>query len=317
MKVISELPSPGCPKVLILLAAFNGSRWIVEQIESILNQKNADVTLVISDDCSTDDTRLKIDRYAERDLRVRVVSPPKATGSAAKNFLWLIQTTPLGNHGFVSFADQDDVWDHDKLSRGISMLVKSGAAGYSCAVTAFWNNGREMTLGQSNRLTASDFLFESAGQGCTYLLSGDFYIKARHFILQHTDEILSVRYHDWAIYALSRSWKLGWIFDEMPRLRYRQHSLNDTGARYTLDGVFKRIALLRTGWYGAQLRTIARICIAASPTDPTIGEWCNILYRTQSIKRRYDIVRFCINKGGRRRSAETAIVIGAAIAGWL
>jgi len=302
--------------VLVLLAARNGSTWIVEQIESILAQVGVDVTLLISDDSSTDDTRSKVIHYVDSDVRVRLTSPGIPTGSAAQNFLWLIRSTVLEGHTFVAFADQDDVWHTDKLSRGIDLMRHCAASGYSCSVNAFWSDGGEMTLGQSDRLTASDFLFEGAGQGCTYVLTAELYLRARAFFAKHESECARLHYHDWAIYALSRSWKLGWAFDRQVMLRYRQHPSNDTGARYSFGGVRRRLSLLGNGWYAEQLHVIARICSLAAPDDPLIQEWCRILGEPVTFTRRYWIARFCL-RGGRRRAADRAILVGAALLGWL
>jgi glycosyltransferase involved in cell wall biosynthesis len=56
------------PKVLVLLAAFNGSDWIVEQIESILGQEGVDLSLLIGDDGSTDGTLAKLEGYASKTI---------------------------------------------------------------------------------------------------------------------------------------------------------------------------------------------------------------------------------------------------------
>jgi len=303
------------PKVLVLLAAFNGSKWILQQVESILCQVNVDIHLIISDDGSTDGTRATIDQLTA-DHRVHVVTPAAPTRSAAQNFLWLIRNTPADEYDFISFADQDDVWQEDRIFRGCSDLIKSNAQGYSSAVIAFWSDGRKSTLTPVKTPTASDFLFESAGQGCTYVLDRTFYRRLRAFFIDHGSETQLLHYHDWAIYALSRTWKLRWAFDTKPRLSYRQHEKNDTGARTSLDGVLKRIGWIKDGWYSHQLRTIANICVAASPADPVISEWHDLLVQPRGFSRRWGMVRFCL-RGGRRRLYDKAILVSAVVAGWI
>jgi rhamnosyltransferase len=303
------------PKVLVLLAAFNGSKWILEQAESILNQINVEIHLIISDDGSTDGTRAMIERLAT-DQRVRTISPPVPTGSAAQNFLWLIRSTPVDGYDFISFADQDDIWYADKIYRGCCALSKTAAKGYSSAVTAFWSDGRERTLAQVETLTSSDYMFEGAGQGSTFVLAGAFYSRLRAFLLEHTSQTKLLHYHDWAIYALSRSWKINWIFDHKPCLRYRQHGENDTGARTTLGGIGRRLGRIKNGWYLEQLRVIADICFAASPSDPVIAEWHELLARPRGFVRAWHIAGFCL-RGGRRRLSDRVILLSAVIAGWI
>ena len=56
----------------ILLATFNGEKYIKQQIESILNQTYSNIRLIISDDCSKDNTREILKQYEEKDKRVTI-----------------------------------------------------------------------------------------------------------------------------------------------------------------------------------------------------------------------------------------------------
>jgi rhamnosyltransferase len=296
------------PTVLVLMAAYNGAKWIQDQVQSILAQADVKVALVISDDGSTDRTRSLLDRFT-LDERVTLSSPTSPTGSAAQNFLWLIRNRSAENFSFVAFADQDDLWDVDKLSRACEALGAGGAGGYSCAVTAWWSGGREVILSQLDRATESDFLFEGAGQGCTYVLTAAFYQRIRAFLIQNPALTASLHFHDWAIYALSRSWRIPWTFDPAPKMKYRQHGANDTGARASIGGIVRRFRLIKAGWYGRQIATIARICFAAAPADPVIAEWHGLLAAPVGLARWYRLARFCLRGGRRRLSDKTALLI--------
>jgi rhamnosyltransferase len=302
-------------KILVLLAAFNGSKWILEQVDSILRQVDVDVDLVISDDGSTDGTRTMIERLTA-DSRVHAICPKAPTRSAAQNFLWLIRSTPADEYDFIAFSDQDDVWDEAKLYRGCKALIEAGAQGYSSAVVAFWSDDRKKTLVPMQKPTTSDFLFESAGQGCTYILDPTFYRSLRTFFVQHETATKRLHYHDWAIYAVARSWNLKWVFDQKPGMRYRQHENNDTGARASMSGIIIRLGRIKHGWYTEQLRTIASICLEASPEDPLISTWNRLLGQPSGILRRWHIAGFCF-RGGRRRWYDQAILLGAVVAGWI
>jgi rhamnosyltransferase len=305
----------GKPRVLVLLAAYNGAQWITEQIDSILNQEGVDVELLISDDGSTDETTSKIQNFA-KDPRIKLVFPPAPTRSAAQNFLHLIRNAPAGDCSHIAFADQDDIWEIRKLRLACLALRQRNAAGYSCAVRAFWSHGRETILRQADRVTRSDFMFEGAGQGCTFVLTAAFYGRLREFLRAHPAETEALHYHDWAVYAISRSWGACWVFDNQALVRYRQHLSNDTGARANLDGIKKRLALLKSGWYARQLRTIAQVCFAAAPADPTISQWQRLLSEPRGWKRKWRIAQFCL-KGGRRRAVDNTILVGATLAGWI
>jgi rhamnosyltransferase len=303
------------PKVLVLLAAYNGSRWIGEQISSILRQAHVDVDLLIRDDRSSDDTLVEIQKYAA-DPRVRVVSAPVASGSAAQNFLSLIRNTIADEYDFVALSDQDDIWNDQKLSRACSALTNADASGYSCAVTAFWDGGRKAIMRQVDATTESDFLFEGAGQGCTFVITSDLYRRLRSFVLQHPAETVSIHYHDWVLYALSRLWRVRWVFDRQPMMKYRQHGDNDTGARLSARGIRMRLGLIKSGWYTQQLSAVSRLCLAAAPSDPLIIEWNKLLSLPQGLVRRYHVLRCCM-RGGRRRRSDNLMLLGAVIAGWV
>jgi rhamnosyltransferase len=303
------------PRVLVLLAAHNGGKWIVQQIETILNQRCVDVRLVVSDDGSCDDTPAKVRLFAA-DPRVSIVAPPVATGSAAQNFMWLIRNTCADGFAFVALADQDDIWHEDKLNIACSALEAHGAAGYSCAVTAFWEHGRERTLTQNASSRELDFMFEGAGQGCTFVLQNIFFRRVQEFFRSNSEQLHSLHYHDWAIYALSRSWKLSWHFDADSMVKYRQHERNDTGARLSRSGIGKRLRLIKNGWYRKQLEVISRICAIAAPADARIADWNVLLAQPPSLPRRFKIARICIMQG-RRRALDNVVLLAAVFSGWV
>jgi rhamnosyltransferase len=303
------------PKILVLLASHNGSNWILEQVTSILDQVDVDISMVISDDCSTDDTGSLLKNYSN-DSRVEVISPGSATGSAAQNFFWLMRRRPAEGYEFIALADQDDIWPREKLACACAALGASGAGGYSCTTTAFWPEGRTATLRQAMGLTSSDFLFESGGQGCTYVMTGGFYSKVRDFLIRSHETTGSVHYHDWTIYALSRVWSIPWYFDPRPMLKYRQHASNDTGARASFIGIRRRIERIKGGWYSEQMREIARVSLSAAPNDATLVEWIRLLDLPKGLNRRLRIFLFCL-RGGRRRLLDQLMLLFAALAGWI
>ena len=303
------------PKILVLLAACNGSRWIRAQIESILAQEGVDLRIAVRDDCSTDGTPRELARFAQ-DKRVAIVASTAASGSAARNFLTLIGENAADAFDFVAFADQDDLWNRDKLVRACRMLAASTSAGYSSATIAAWEDGRKQVVRPSGAPTASDFLFEGAGQGCTFVLTSGLYEQVRRFLGSHAELTHRLHYHDWMVYALARSWGERWCFDTQPSMQYRQHGGNDTGARGTLGGIARRLSLVRHGWYRTQLHIIAELCSSAAPANVTVLAWRRELARPQGWTRRLQLARFCLY-GGRRRTRDNIIAVLAALSGWI
>jgi rhamnosyltransferase len=301
--------------VLVLLATCNGAQWVRDQLESILAQKDVELQITARDDGSTDGTRVELARLAT-DPRIRVCGAAVPSGSAAQNFLTLIRDNAASGFDFVAFSDQDDIWHADKLSRACRMLSATSAAGYSCATLAAWEDGREVLLSQSTRFTAADFLFEGAGQGCTFVLPAAFYERVRTFALERQALTSAVHYHDWAVYALARAWRLQWCFDPIPSVKYRQHGSNDTGARSSFQGLKKRLTLIRSGWYRRQLEAIVDLCWAAAPDNVTVCAWRSLLYKEDGWQRRLGMITFCLGRG-RRRMGDKLILVAAALAGWM
>ena len=62
------------PKVSIVLPTYNGSAFITEAIDSILNQTFSDFELIIVNDCSTDNTFQLCKDYAQKDKRIKLIS---------------------------------------------------------------------------------------------------------------------------------------------------------------------------------------------------------------------------------------------------
>lgn len=104
--------------VVVLLSTYNGEQYIEEQIESILNQRNCTVTLIIRDDMSTDKTCGILDEYSKKG-KLQWYRDGENLG-AAKSFMRLLLNAPEAD--YYAFADQDDVWKSDKLSHALSVL---------------------------------------------------------------------------------------------------------------------------------------------------------------------------------------------------
>ena len=103
------------PEVEVLLATYNGARFLREQLDSIIAQDYGNIRVLARDDGSNDGTVEILDQYAKRfpgSFRLMPASAP--TGSAKNNFLLLMKASRADH---ICFADQDDVWLPDKVSR--------------------------------------------------------------------------------------------------------------------------------------------------------------------------------------------------------
>lgn len=303
-------------KILVLLACRNGANWIEEQLDSILAQQGVLLSILIQDDKSSDSTTAIIARYAQAHPdRIRVFLNEVGTGSAGGNFRKLFARADLSATDYVALADQDDIWHPDKLIRAVSAIEHSGARGYSAAVTAFWEDGRESILAQSPHTRALDFIYEGAGQGCTFLLPVAEFLQVQEFCRQHESLLAGFHFHDWLIYILVRSAGSKWYFDAQPAMRYRQHESNDMGARGGLHGVRRRIALIRQGWYIKQLRIALEIYRLAGGRDALALSMTDLLEGKPSLLRKCRLA-WLTALHGRRRFSDRAALTAFVIAGW-
>ena len=108
-------------KVQVLLSAYNGEKYLEEQIRSILAQEHKQLTLLIRDDGSTDHTIDIIKRYADNYENVAYYTG-KNLGVQQSFFNLMKHADKTAD--FYAFADQDDVWMPDKITRAIALLEK-------------------------------------------------------------------------------------------------------------------------------------------------------------------------------------------------
>mgnify|MGYP000166718960 FL=1 len=246
-------------KIAVLLASYNGIKYIKEQLDSILNQKEVDVTIFISDDLSTDKTIEYLqDIYKDFKNIVYLTSGSKF-GGAGKNFFRLIKDVDFSSFDFVSFVDQDDIWYEDKLIRAVKMIEDKQIDAYSSNVLAFWEDGKEMVINKSSSQARYDYLFEAAGPGCTYVLKKDLAISLQKFISENWENVNKVELHDWFIYAFARENNYKWHIDEKPSMRYRQHTSNQVGANDGLKAKLKRLKKVFSSWYREEIIKIIKV----------------------------------------------------------
>ena len=304
------------PRVLVLLASYNGAPWLRAQIDSILAQAGVEVDIMVGDDASHDATPDLLRDAWPGEARIRFRRWDGSSGSAGANFRRLFRTVDSIGYDFVALADQDDVWHPDKLARALEALQRHNAQGYSAAVEAFWPDGRRKTMAQCARERGADFLFEGAGQGCTFVLRQSLFARVRGFCIEHVDAVERLHYHDWMIYLLARAWDARWVFDARAALDYRQHGGNEIGARGSQGAVQRRLKQIRNGWYGRQIRQAAKLYRIAHPGDAFIEGAAQLLGRDDGPLRRLGLAGFVI-RHGRRRRVDRAVLALAALAGWI
>ena len=304
------------PKILVLLASYNGIAWIEEQLASLLAQQAVQVDLLIGDDASGDGTAALLTALVTAHCNVRVCGWDTSSGSAGANFRRMYVAADLAGYDFVALADQDDLWLPNKLARAVEALRTSGADGYSCAVNAFWPNGRAKVLTQTGKVRAADFLFEGAGQGCTFVVRTALFAKVQQFCRAQPAQAATLHYHDWLIYLLARVWGYRWHFDTTPMIHYRQHGGNEIGSRSGLSAIGKRLDMIKNGWYLAQVRAAGVLYCTAGGADRRVLEVVAAVEPGRSAWKRLLLLGRVV-RDGRRRLSDRAVLALAVIVGWL
>lgn len=117
------------PQVLIMMATYNGEKYLQEQLDSILAQTHANWELIIQDDGSTDSTLSIIEKYCLTDSRIRLLHNDSPYHGAFWNFHILANRFKKTDHyDFYMFCDQDDIWYKNKIEILLNMMRESDEA---------------------------------------------------------------------------------------------------------------------------------------------------------------------------------------------
>lgn len=221
--------------VTVLMALYQGERFLREQLDSIAAQGDG-WRLIVSDDGSTDAGPQIVQEFAagfpERvDLRA---GPGKG---APANFRAMLQTAPSG---FVALADQDDVWLPAKLQRAFDRLTGIDGPALYCSRVVICDEALNR-IGESRPVYPPSFphaLVQNVVQGNTVVLN-----PAALALVQEAGEVTPpVVMHDWWLYQLISGVGGKIIFDAEPSVLYRQHASNVVGAN---GGLAPRLASFR------------------------------------------------------------------------
>lgn len=224
----------------VLLATYNGDKFLKEQIDSILNQTYQDIRLVISDDMSRDSTRDIIRAYEKKDKRVEVHLQKENLGYI-KNFEYLLKQV---KNNIYMLSDQDDVWLPDKIEQSYLEMQKENADlvfGDLRVVnekleTIYESFGDFMKL---NRKISKCFGTQEMNYlyncvtGCT-ILSKKKYIDS---ILPLPNKSKYVAHDHWIALAVGKQGKL--VYMPECHILYRQHENNEIGTDKISHGFTK------------------------------------------------------------------------------
>jgi rhamnosyltransferase len=291
------------PKVAVLLTTYDGSSFLYEQILSIRSQKEVSLSVFISDDLSTDDTKDVINFCVQQWDVIRVFDNLEKAHSPAHNFFSLIERIDLDEFDYVVYSDQDDVWLPNKISHAIETIIDNKVDCYASNLYIWTNDNQELKILKKDQpQTSVDYLFQSASAGCTYCLSKDAAILLKNVLARHLPRSPKIISHDWITYAVTRSHGFKWVIDNSSQIMYRQHTNNFYGSNVGFHGIFKRATLIKEKFYIQSLQYVASIC----RVDEVNQKFISAIDRLNLIDRFFLFTNFYLL----RRKKEEGLILG-------
>lgn len=211
-------------KIGVLMATYNGAKYLREQIDSLLRQKGVNIEILVRDDGSKDDTLQILEEYKAKGLLNWYQNGHK---NVQKGFLDLCKNAPMAD--FYAFCDQDDVWDDDKLLIAVNALShkpQDKPSLYYCGQRLVDENLNLLSVHKvsDKRSPHTNFLISNIA-GCTTVFNKTLLNAINScnpdFILMHDSWVFKV------CIALGGNY----VVDPEPHLNYRQHGNNTVGLK--------------------------------------------------------------------------------------
>jgi len=217
--------------VEILLATYNGEKFIQDQLESLINQTYNDFIVTIRDDGSTDNTMSIIERYVDKYPDIfRIINDDLQCGSAASNFCEL---TRVSTGDYLMFCDQDDYWFPNKVEVTLKKMVELETArgketpilvftDYIVADSSLIPVANDNSQIEKYNLDLPHLLVQNYVTGCLSMINR----KLANMIGDYSSQILM---HDWWMALIASAFG---IVDHVSvaTMFYRQHDNNVVGS---------------------------------------------------------------------------------------
>jgi glycosyltransferase involved in cell wall biosynthesis len=242
------------PSVAILLATYNGSKYLEELLQSLNNQTYSNITVYISDDLSSDSTSDIIQKYVQQNKRFRNITTPQRKGSACKNFMKMINSFSYSEDLYM-FCDQDDVWNNDKVEKTVDyyfhnnylhnnddsfpVLIHTDLQVVDEKLQEICYSFYRYSGINTEKIKLNRLLVQNCVTGCTMLFNRALYNLASKI---SEEELNLITMHDHFLAILATAFGRIYYYKEST-IKYRQHSNNTVGAHDThnLKYILKKI----------------------------------------------------------------------------
>ncbi|WP_443945667.1 glycosyltransferase family 2 protein [Pedobacter sp. AW1-32] len=207
------MSSSDSPLISIALCTYNGERYLMPQLNSLLNQSYKNIEIIIVDDGSTDRTREIISEFALKNSLIQIHFNTETIGFN-KNFEKAIR---LSKGDYISICDQDDVWDLNKIEE---LLGNIGSKGLIFSNSRLMNeNG-----GQTDKLfleTSRFVMLDYKSLLINNYVTGHSILVSRH-LMEKALPFPSHGYYDWWLGFIATYYN-EIIYLDKPLTNYRIH----------------------------------------------------------------------------------------------
>lgn len=223
-------------KHLVLLSTFNGEEYLEELLESLTRLDNVNLTLIVRDDGSWDKTPNILASYMDAlNMEIQI----GGNIGANESFKQLMTLALDRDFDYISFCDQDDIWEPSKLQRATEFLEESQKSLYASKRKIMNYQGKQLGVFPSFEVFTGDekSILENVCAGCTMV------IKRKHFEEMMLLGLPKIRgSYDHILYNMSAILNEV-IFDQESRIFYRIHSANTVGINKNFRLSFKNKSL--------------------------------------------------------------------------
>lgn len=284
------------PLVAILMGTMNGQQFLVEQLDSLELQTHQNWVLIASDDGSTDDTLQILESYQAKWPAGKLIIKEGPKQYYPENFLSLA-CDPAIRAEYYAFCDQDDVWLPEKLESAIielKTIEQDDLPLLYCSRTTYVDESLNR-IGQSPLFvfpkTFRNAIIQSIAGGNTMVFN-----RATKSLLERIN-ILSLPSHDWWVYCVVTAVGGEVIYDENPKILYRQHK--DAligGENKTIPAKIERVIVLLFGrfqnWNSQNILALENLRPAMTKENQKIFDLFKVL-RSANIIGRIRLIEVC------------------------
>lgn len=108
-------------RIVVVIPVYNSKRYLIQTVESILNQSYQKIDIVMVDDGSTDGSSLLCDELANQHANIKVFHQNNGGVAKARNLA--LEYICAGNSDYIAFLDADDIWKNEWIDKQIIELM--------------------------------------------------------------------------------------------------------------------------------------------------------------------------------------------------